>query len=940
MDEENKLKTEVSSDNGQEMNSVFTKKVEPVGRVKYALMGLGQGILHLLLWVVNFVLSVFVSLGLAIWTGIRGVYRGILALVNFFKRKAHQFRYNDIWGRLTFVVWGAGSVGHGQIINGILYFLFEAAYVTCFALFGVSSIAFLFNDTIGTKTFGYDPQCVAEWGEAYQTYCDPVEGHNSIMILIYALLWIVSIFIFLYIWNRNINAGYNNYRIKHFTFFKEIDQKNIEFSNHISEEAKAAYDQGIKKGAFKKQIEGEISSYLANIGEEGKLAKNYSNYLIRESIAHAYSYFERLNKEQKKLAKLEAKRAACEQKYEAKIQAVTSANPSEKELIQIEKLSNKLTSELAKHDVKIKKQMHLIDEVNKRYSCFADMQHTRNNDKYGKYNIYFKHIADLDSDLNLYSHYGEFFELYQASLGKNVEYNKSNVQKGVELKEDSERKIAETKEKYNIVRAKREELKVQIQAAKDEYAAKLKEIKASDGDKEKALADAKLELVEKCTKLNNSLNDLPGETTIKAMEKEEIKEYRHSYLRDKKALKSNFTSESYARQVVLDKMLVDYRIEYRRAVKFADLMFGSNGARVNKMSEQDVEAKIAALQAEKDQYMEAHQDRFVGKPKTFLEQIGALFDENFHITILFLPILGIVMMSILPLVFSIVIAFTNYGEGHLPPNALFGWIGFGNFAELFASDATSQLGASLVNTIGWTFLWAFAATFSNYILGIIVALMINKDGIKFKKFWRTVFVMTIAVPQFISLVCISIMLKDGAAIDTIWQWAFGVNLNFAQKDFITATKLIIILVNIWVGIPYTILSTTGILMNIPKDLYESSEVDGANKFTQFFKITMPYILFVTGPYLITQFVGNINNFNVIFFLSTNVKPIAGSVGDVYGLKPTDLLITFLYSLVTSNSHPKFGMASAIGIIIFIICAFFSLIMYGKSGSIQEEDQFQ
>ena len=74
--------------------------------------------------------------------------------------------------------------------------------------------------------------------------------------------------------------------------------------------------------------------------EEGKLAKSYSNYLIRESIAHAYAYFERLKKEHAKLEILEAKRAATEQKYEARIQAVTSANPSEKELVQIEKLSN------------------------------------------------------------------------------------------------------------------------------------------------------------------------------------------------------------------------------------------------------------------------------------------------------------------------------------------------------------------------------------------------------------------------------------------------------------------------------------------------------------------------------------------------------------------------------------------------------------------------
>ena len=942
MDEENRLKTEVSSDNGQEMNSVFTKKVEPVGRVKYAFMSLGQGALNLLLWVANFVLSIFVSLGLAIWTAIKGIYKGILAIGRFFKRKAHQFRYNDIWGRLSFLFWGAGSVGHGQIVNGILYFLFEVGYIACFVLFGAGNIAFLFNNTIGTQEFGYDPACKEKWGEAYQTYCNAQEGHNSIMILIFALLWIVSIFIFFYIWNRNINAGYNNYRIKHFSFYKEVDQKNIPFSDHLSDEAKAAFEKGVKKGAFKKQMEPEIAAYLKEVGGEDKLAKSYSTYLIRESINHAYDYLNKLKKQNAKLAKLEEKKAKDVQKMEAKIQAATNPNPSEKDLVNMEKLTNKLTSITAKHDSKIKKQKHVIDELNKRYSSFADMQHTKNNDRYGKYNIYFKTVANIDNDLNLYSHYFEYMDLYKATLGKNVDYNQANVQKGVELKETSERKIAETKEKFNMVRAKREDLKKQIQDAKDEYSLKLKAIRNDQTitDKEKAMADAKLELVEKCTRLNNSLNDLPGENTIKAMEKEEIKEYRHSYLRDKKALKTNFTSESYARQVVLDCMLVEHRIEYHRANRFADLMFGSNGAHVNKMSEADVNKKVADLQEERNKYVEAHPDRFVGKPKTFIEQVTGLFDENFHITILFLPILGIVMMTILPLIFSIVIAFTNYGEGHLPPNDLFGWIGFANFQELFASDATSQLGASLVKTVGWTFLWAFAATFSNYILGIIVALMINKDGIKFKKFWRTIFVLTIAVPQFIYLVCISIMLKDNAAIDTLWQWAFGANLNFAQKDYINATKLIIILVNIWVGIPYTILSTTGILMNIPKDLYESSEVDGASKFTQFFKITMPYILFVTGPYLITQFVGNINNFNVIFFLSTNVKPIAGSVGDIYGLKPTDLLITFLYSLVTNNSHPKFGMASAIGIIIFIICAFFSLIMYGKSGSIQEEDQFQ
>ena len=220
--------------------------------------------------------------------------------------------------------------------------------------------------------------------------------------------------------------------------------------------------------------------------------------------------------------------------------------------------------------------------------------------------------------------------------------------------------------------------------------------------------------------------------------------------------------------------------------------------------------------------------------------------------------------------------------------------------------------------------------------------MINKDGIKLKKLWRTLFVLTIAVPQFISLSTIAKMLQTGGmgVLNNIYESSTGVSLGFAEsiKNDALITKIIIIVVNIWVGIPYTILSTTGILMNIPKDLYESSRIDGAGPGTQFFKITMPYILFVTGPYLITQFIGNINNFNVIFFLTGGGPSLAGS--GLLGLGQTDLLITFIYKVVTSTSNPQYGIASAIGIIVFIICSFISIVMYNKSGSIKEEDQFQ
>lgn len=138
----------------------------------------------------------------------------------------------------------------------------------------------------------------------------------------------------------------------------------------------------------------------------------------------------------------------------------------------------------------------------------------------------------------------------------------------------------------------------------------------------------------------------------------------------------------------------------------------------------------------------------------------------------------------------------------------------------------------------------------------------------------------------------------------------------------------------WIGIPYTMLIVSGILMNIPQTLYESARIDGASPFKMFVKITLPYVLFVTSPYLITQFIGNINNFNVIFYLTG---------GGPYSLNyfqsgETDLLITWLYDLtVTYNDY---SLASVIGIIVFLICAVFSLISYNLTASVKKEEDYQ
>ena len=130
----------------------------------------------------------------------------------------------------------------------------------------------------------------------------------------------------------------------------------------------------------------------------------------------------------------------------------------------------------------------------------------------------------------------------------------------------------------------------------------------------------------------------------------------------------------------------------------------------------------------------------------------------------------------------------------------------------------------------------------------------------------------------------------------------------------------------------------GNLMNIPEDLYESSRIDGANSWTQFWKITMPYVLFVTGPNLLTSFIGNINNFNVIYFLTGGNPNSQMALTSPAGY--TDLLITWIYKMTVTATTKQYYLASALGCVIFLICAFFSLLMYGKLGSTKNEEEFQ
>ncbi|MBE6619787.1 MAG: sugar ABC transporter permease [Ruminococcaceae bacterium] len=330
------------------------------------------------------------------------------------------------------------------------------------------------------------------------------------------------------------------------------------------------------------------------------------------------------------------------------------------------------------------------------------------------------------------------------------------------------------------------------------------------------------------------------------------------------------------------------------------------------------------------------------KLKSGKDDLRSLVDDQFHKTLLSLPLFGIVVFTVMPIIFMILVAFTNYdsiNDGYI--NNLFDWVGWDNWNTMLSwGEGNVRYGATMGEILTWTLIWAFFATFSNYFLGMGVAMVINKKGIKFKKFWRTCLVLTIAIPQFISLLYVSKMfapngLINGFLLDMKWieqPLPFWTNATWA--------RITVIIINIWIGIPHLMLMATGILMNIPADLYESAKVDGAGVWKQYTKITLPYMLFVTGPYLLTSFIGNMNNFNVIYLLTGGGPSNLDAAGVLGAPGETDLLITWLFKMVTTSEPAAYNLASVIGIIVFVVVAAISLIVYNVMPSTRNEEDFQ
>src|SRR5690606_27412898 len=271
------------------------------------------------------------------------------------------------------------------------------------------------------------------------------------------------------------------------------------------------------------------------------------------------------------------------------------------------------------------------------------------------------------------------------------------------------------------------------------------------------------------------------------------------------------------------------------------------------------------------------------------------------------------------------LAFTNYDLYHSPPANLADWVGFETFAKIFTVDIWRS---TFFDVLAWTIIWTLVASSLQVSLGILLAVIVNQKDIRFKKFFRTIFVLPWAVPGFVTILIFAGLFNDSfGAINNDILAFFGIDAIPWMTDA-NWSRVALILMQGWLGFPYIFLVTTGVLQSIPNDLYEAATIDGAAAFAKFKSITMPMILIAMAPIIITQFTFTFNNFNIIYLFNCGGPAMPGSTAG-----GTDILVSWIYKLTMQSS--QYSLAAALTILFSVFVILIALWQFRRTNSFKE-----
>jgi arabinogalactan oligomer/maltooligosaccharide transport system permease protein len=280
---------------------------------------------------------------------------------------------------------------------------------------------------------------------------------------------------------------------------------------------------------------------------------------------------------------------------------------------------------------------------------------------------------------------------------------------------------------------------------------------------------------------------------------------------------------------------------------------------------------------------------------------------------------------LLPIAVTVLISFTNYDPSH---QSKFSWIGLTNYKQIFLGQGIA--GGPFWLITGWTVIWTLLATSLAIFIGFVLALLVNQDRVYGKRFFRTIYLLPWAVPAFITIMFFSIMFSPDGPLTNLLHQLTGQIINV--KDSPWGTRIVLILLQGWLGSSYVFLLCTGILQSIPGDLYEAANIDGATGFQQTRHITIPILLFQTAPLMIGQYTFNFNNFSIIYLFNGGGPFEPSKYGNLAG--SSDLLISYIYKLTIEKQFQ--GIGAAITMVVSLVLIFFTWIGFSRSKSFREE----
>ncbi|MDT8998274.1 maltose ABC transporter permease MalF [Paucibacter sp. APW11] len=245
-------------------------------------------------------------------------------------------------------------------------------------------------------------------------------------------------------------------------------------------------------------------------------------------------------------------------------------------------------------------------------------------------------------------------------------------------------------------------------------------------------------------------------------------------------------------------------------------------------------------------------------------------------------------------------------------------VGSQNYARMLLNE---DFRGPFLAIFSWTVIFSLSTVVFSTVIGMLLAVLLNWEDLRFRGTYRTLLFLPYAVPGFISiLVFKGLFNQNFGEINAILDALIGVKPAWFADPLLA--KIMLVIVNVWLGYPYIMILCSGLLKAIPADLYEASALAGAGPLTNFFKITAPLIIKPLAPLLVSAFAFNFNNF-VLIALLTDGRPDYLSSKIPAG--QTDILVSYTYRIAFRDSGTDFGLAAAISTLIFILVAAMSLI---------------